>query len=284
MSLLRRLLGLEPSPVRIRVEVSGFQRSDDGDELAVVAVGPVAVPAAIYRGYRRDTQDWSSGIRLDDPTTGRMMTSDDDYPADFYAAGARSIAVAGLDYHAGAQSEAFGIGKIVRLVPEPSNPVDPNAIAVYCNDRSALAGYVPADDLTKVREATPLPGVGLVVWENFTWRPRKRIGMRVLIGPSVALRPIPAAQARAERTRREAIYAAGREAEWARQRAERDAKAAAKQVRKAERETRDAERARKAERVAAWRAEGRCVGCGAAIPPGGRRSIRCQACRNQGAS
>ena len=163
MSFLRSLLGLKPSPASVRVEVSGFQRYDNGEQLAFVAVGSVAVPAVIYRDYQRDTQDWSSGIRLEDPVTGRRLADDDAYPADFYAAGARSIAVAGIDHHPRAQSDAFGIGKIVRLVPEPTNPIDPDAIAVHSNDRSAVAGYVPADELAKVREASPLPGVGLVV-------------------------------------------------------------------------------------------------------------------------
>jgi hypothetical protein len=282
MSFLRSLFGLKPSPapVRVRVEVSAFQRYDNGDQLAVVAVGSVAVPAVIYRDYQRDTQDWSSGIRLEDPTTGRRLTSEDKYPADFYAAGARSIAVAGIEHHPGAQSDAFGICKIVRLVPEPSNPVDPNAIAVRSNDGSEFAGYVPADELAKVREASPLPGVGLVVWDNHTWRPRKRIGMRVLMGPSVALRLIPPGQVPAERARREATYAAGREAGWAKQAAEREAKEAAKLARKAEREAQAAERTRKVEQSAAWRAEGRCVDCGAVIEPGGRRAIRCGACRS----
>jgi hypothetical protein len=34
------------------------------------------------------------------------------YPADFYAAGARSIAVAGIDHHPGAQSDDTGIDEM----------------------------------------------------------------------------------------------------------------------------------------------------------------------------
>ena len=100
------------------------------------------------------------------------------------------------------------------------------------------------------------------------------------MGPSVALRLIPASQVPAERARREATYAAGREAGWARQRAEREAKEAAKAARKTEREAQATERTRKAEQSAAWRAGGRCIDCGAVIEPGGRRAIRCAACRS----
>jgi hypothetical protein len=46
----------------------------------------------------------------------------------------------------------------------------------------------------------------------------------------------------AERARREATYASGREAGWARQRAEREAKEAAKAARKTEREAQATER------------------------------------------
>lgn len=267
----------------------------EGNELCVVAVGRVSIPASIYRGYQRDVQDWSSGIRLEDPRTGRMMIRDDDYPADFRAAGARSVAAVGIPHHPDAQRDEFAVGHRVRLVPEPTNPVNPNAIAVRSADGRYLGGYIPDDELDGMHGAVPAPVEGLVVWEHSTWRPRVRIGMKLLVGPSVALRLIPELEAAAELARRETRYQRGQEDERAEQEAMRPVLLAAREEQeRAKKEAARAaaaakaeqaalmRRAAKAERAAqseAWRSQGLCVECGAPIesPAGarGRPTVRC---------
>jgi hypothetical protein len=184
-------------------------RSDE--ELAEVTVGGVAIPAVIYRDYERD-DDWTSGIRLEHPVTGRWLLSDDEYLASIREAGGRATAVVGLPYHPDAQRAEFGLGQLVRLVPEPSNPVNPAAIAARSGDGRYLAGYIPDDDLARVRASVPAATMGLVVWERWTSGPKIRRSIRILIGPTVALALVPAQEAPTERARREALFAAGSDA------------------------------------------------------------------------
>ncbi len=261
MSFLRRLLGgsSQPQPA-VSITLSVPTHYDDADQLAVVTVAGVHDPAAVYQNFQREAQDWSSGIRLEDPETGQWMREIHEFPDDFRTAGAKSIAVAGISHHPDASRGDFAFGHLVRLVPEPSNPYDRNAIAVRSADGRYHAGYVPAEDLEEVRAAQPAPTVGLVAWENFTWRPRVRIGLRLLIGPSVSLHLVPANQRAQEAARRETVFAAGKEAQ--RQRYEQE---------RAEREARE-------RLVAQWRSEGRCINCGATIEPRGR-FVHCASCR-----
>lgn len=278
-----------PAPGRLVGTITIGGRGSD-EQLAVVDIGSARVNAAIYRDYQRDTQDWSSGIRLEDPVTGHRLRDDDDYPEDFLAAGARSVAVVGIPHHVDAQRPEFGVGQTVRLVAEPTNPVDPRAIAVRSPDGKLLAGYVPADDLDRIIATRPPPVGGLVVWENFTWRPRRRMGIRILVGPSVRLGLISSPDAEREAARRELVYAAGRELEERRyaaekldrdraRDAERAARTAAAQQARAERQL---ARGAAAALAASRRSAGACVDCGGPIEAHlgrGRPSICCRTCR-----
>jgi hypothetical protein len=60
-----------------------------------------------------------------------------------HKAGLHSFLIRGTSYHrAGLTAGRFSPGTQLRLVREPDNPHDPNAIAVYSQDNKA--GYVPA--------------------------------------------------------------------------------------------------------------------------------------------
>ena len=285
-----RAVAARPALGRVVGTITHRGPGGSDEQLAVVEVGSARVNAAIYRDYQRDTQDWSSGIRLEDPVTGHRLRDDDGYPEDFRAAGARSVAVVGIPHHAEAQRQEFGVGQAVRLVAEPMNPVDPRAIAVRSADGKLLAGYVPADELDRIIATRPAPVGGLVVWENFTWRPRRRVGIRILIGPSVRLGLVPSAATEREATRRSQAYALGRELEeqrYAAEKLERDrAREAERAVRAAAVEQGRAERQRARDAAAALvadrRVAGVCVECGGPIearPGRGRPVVRCNACR-----
>lgn len=284
MGFLRRLFGGADTAPRVGITVSISReeaRYDPGDGQCFVTVGGVTIPGAIYRDHQRDVQDWSSGVRLEDPRTGRMLLGENRYPRDFLAAGARSVAVVGLPHHPDAQRDQFAVGARVGLVPEPDNPVNPRAIAVRSADGRYLAGYVPDDELDRIWSTEPTPREGIIVWEQFSWRPRIRKGLIALVGPTVELRMVPSSRLAAEAARREAAYARGRIEEEAENERERALAAERRQEREAERARRAAEReaARKLKaQAAAWRAEGRCIECGAPIEPQsgrGRPPIRC---------
>ena len=68
--------------------------------------------------------------------------------------GRRIIAVAGLDYVRGVAR--YTGRNFVRLVAEPENHFDPNAIAVIAEDGHHL-GYVPAHMTSEVRGLITLP-------------------------------------------------------------------------------------------------------------------------------
>lgn len=79
------------------------------------------------------------------------------------------------------QSSAFRPGKEVLLVPEPDNPHDEDAVAVYDAEGETKLGYVPADDTRIVHMFLDEDSEArcLVVWQVVEGGERKAI--RVLL-------------------------------------------------------------------------------------------------------
>jgi hypothetical protein len=88
----------------------------------------------------------------------------------------RVVPVAGVSYRLEALDDpSFDPGRRLALVAEPDNPHDPNAVAIYNEDRSLQLGYVPAvaaPELSGDEQAVSL------------WRVDG--GLRVLIAPADA--------------------------------------------------------------------------------------------------
>ena len=88
----------------------------------------------------------------------------------------RVVPVAGVSYRVEAAADpSFDPGRRLALVPEPENDHDPNAVAVWNEERTLQAGYVPAavaPELSGDEQAVSL------------WRPEG--GLRVLIVPADA--------------------------------------------------------------------------------------------------
>ena len=86
------------------------------------------------------------------------------------------VPVAGVTFRSGnVEDESFDPGRRVALVPEPENKHDPNAVAIWNEERTLQAGYVPAavaPDLRGDEQAVSL------------WRVEG--GLRVLIAPADA--------------------------------------------------------------------------------------------------
>ena len=85
----------------------------------------------------------------------------------------RVLPVAGVSFRPEALDDpSFEPGRVVALVPEPDNPHDPNAVAVWNEERTLQSGYVPrevAPQLTGDEQAVAL------------WRVEG--GLRMLIVP-----------------------------------------------------------------------------------------------------
>jgi hypothetical protein len=93
----------------------------------------------------------------------------------------RVIPVAGVSFRPEALSDSsFDPGRPLVLVPEPENEHDPNAIAVWNEERTLQVGYVPADlapELHGEEQAVSL------------WRVDG--GLRVLLAPADAWIGLP---------------------------------------------------------------------------------------------
>jgi hypothetical protein len=86
----------------------------------------------------------------------------------------RVVPVAGVSFRAeDVRDASFDPGSRLTLVPEPGNEHDPSAVAVWNEERTLQAGYVPRD------VAPELAGDELAV---SLWRAGE--GLRVLIVPA----------------------------------------------------------------------------------------------------
>jgi hypothetical protein len=86
------------------------------------------------------------------------------------------VPVAGVTFRPGnVEDPSFDPGRRLALVPEPDNEHDPNAVAIWNEERTLQAGYVPAvhaAELTGGEQAVSI------------WRVEG--GLRVLIAPADA--------------------------------------------------------------------------------------------------
>jgi hypothetical protein len=106
------------------------------------------------------------GYRLRDAATGEEVRSEDPR--------IRVVPVAGVSFRAeDVRDASFDPGSRLALVREPDNEHDPNAVAIWNEERTLQAGYVPRD------VAPELAGDELAV---SLWRAGE--GLRVLIVPA----------------------------------------------------------------------------------------------------
>jgi hypothetical protein len=110
----------------------------------------------------------NAGYHLRDAETGERVAWEDPR--------IRVLPVAGVSFRPEALDDpSFEPGRLLALVPEPDNPHDPNAVAVWNEERTLQAGYVPrevAPELAGDEQAVSL------------WRVEG--GLRMLIAPADA--------------------------------------------------------------------------------------------------
>lgn len=98
------------------------------------------------------------------------------------SAGLESLNVVGVQHTGDAlQGDQFGTGQAVKLVPEPDNQFDPNAVAVWDAQEETRVGYLPKEDAARYRKKMEKDAYyGVVMWEAFEGK-KKRTGLRILI-------------------------------------------------------------------------------------------------------
>jgi HIRAN domain len=110
------------------------------------------------------------GYFLRDAASGEPMRFDDPR--------IRVVHVAGVSFRGDAlQDPAFDPGRRLTLVPEPDNEHDPNAVAVWDEERRVQAGYVPAEVAASLKHDEQ----AVSLWEFR--EDGRRIGLRILIAP-----------------------------------------------------------------------------------------------------
>jgi hypothetical protein len=107
-----------------------------------------------------------TGYRLRDAATGLPVRWEDER--------IRVIPVAGVTFRPEALPDpSFDPGSRLALVPEPDNEHDPNAVAVWNEERTLQAGYVPAEVAPELRGDEQ----AVSLW-------RVEGGLRVLLAPA----------------------------------------------------------------------------------------------------
>ena len=114
------------------------------------------------------------GYRIRDAATEELVRGDDPR--------IRVVKAAGVSFRLDAlQDDAFAPGHRLALVPEPDNEHDPNAIAIWDEDRRVQAGYVPAETARGL-DADAWQAVSLLEFHE----DGRRAGLRVLLAPRTA--------------------------------------------------------------------------------------------------
>jgi len=121
------------------------------------------------------------GYRIRDAATEELVRDDDPR--------IRIVKVAGVSYRMDElQDAAFTPGRRLALVPEPDNEHDPNAIAIFDEERQAQAGYVPAE-VARDLDSDDWQAVSLREYVE----DGRRGGLRVLLAPREAWIGMPRA-------------------------------------------------------------------------------------------
>ena len=100
--------------------------------------------------------------------------------------GAQVIRVAGTSFRPDElRDPGFEPGNPLALVREPDNPHDANAISVWNEERTAKAGYVPANVAALLAGFEDLCALSLWEWRGSTG---ERLGLRAVVYPEGAVR------------------------------------------------------------------------------------------------
>lgn len=102
----------------------------------------------------------------------------------FAAEGVLLLKVAGVSFRPDALSDRrWEVGARVRLVPEPTNAHDPDAIAIFDLGRSRQAGYVPRALTGAVRRLGPPEETAAIVFFEWAQQDGTRSALRCALGP-----------------------------------------------------------------------------------------------------
>jgi hypothetical protein len=172
----------------LRVRRDGAPTSSNASErkALTVHVGQVTAPAVLLEWWKGDEEAGQTEQRTVKFLSDRgIWLPGLELPESLEQAGALISKVAGVTHYRGLHSPRAAAGWWLRLTPEPSNPYDSNAIAVYTDD-GVQVGYLPKEVAAGVHAEARRRNAAfgaLVVIEFRHLDTRERAGIRVLVGP-----------------------------------------------------------------------------------------------------
>ena len=119
---------------------------------------------------------------------GDTWIDEEDLPESLTAAGCRLAEVVGVTSYPGLAHAGLEVGRRVLLQPDPTNPNDHNAIAVWTEDATQQIGYLPGDVAAETMSESLRRRTGygaLVAREHRDSKSHERHGVTVLLGPGV---------------------------------------------------------------------------------------------------
>lgn len=82
------------------------------------------------------------------------------------------------------QSATVAPGQRLRLIPDPQNRYDPNAVEVWDAERRLMIGYIPAECAPRIASARR-PYLAWSLWEYRAKESGERVGLRIVTGPEL---------------------------------------------------------------------------------------------------
>lgn len=185
MSLLRRFLGKGKTtpPPGVRTPLAGLEGTED--VRAETAPAPVIRMTSKLREWdvpdEGDVDIWWRGYDLHDEND-RGWTWDD---PTLSALGIVITKIAGVQHYGGMTLDSVGPGRPLRLVAEPENPYDSNAVGIWDAAGQEKIGHLPRAVAAVVSESLKAGRrVEAVCIAELIKRPGDiRAGLRVLLAP-----------------------------------------------------------------------------------------------------
>jgi hypothetical protein len=151
----------------------------------IVRAGGIEVPATLPEWWGGlDAEIESRALRFDGE--GGNWIPEDELPESLSSLGCRLTEVVGVMNYSGLISPGLDVGRRVLLQPEPTNPQDHNAIAVWLEDGSQQVGYLPGNIAAETMVESMRRGTGyaaFVAGEDRDSKTQVRRGLSILLGP-----------------------------------------------------------------------------------------------------
>jgi hypothetical protein len=154
-------------------------------EVFIVRAGGIEIRATLPEWWGGlDAEIESRALRFDGE--GGNWIDEGELPESLSSQDCRLSEVVGVMSYSGLISPGLDVGRRVLLQPEPTNPQDHNAIAVWLEDASQQVGYLPGNIAAEVMTESMARRTGyaaFVAAEDRDTKSQVRRSLTILLGP-----------------------------------------------------------------------------------------------------